>query len=196
MQKLLTGEVLLDGSKVDIEEFKIKDICKIGRGRVISKKEMKEKKGGYPVYSSQTYNKGEIGSLNTYDFDGEYITWTTDGAYAGTVFHRNGKFNCTNVCGVLEVTKENIDPRYLALVLADNTQKYVVKHGNPKLMNNIMGIIQVKIIKDYKYQQRICDFFDYIDNYLESLEKELEYLKEQKKGLMQQLLTGKTRVKV
>ena len=29
------------------------------------------------------------------------ITWTTDGANAGDVNFRNGKFYCTNVCGVL-----------------------------------------------------------------------------------------------
>lgn len=32
-----------------------------------------------------------MGYLDTYDFEGEYITWTTDGANAGTVFYRNGK---------------------------------------------------------------------------------------------------------
>ncbi len=36
-------------------------------------------------------------------FDGEYLNWTTDGANAGTVFYRRGKFNVTNVCGLLEV---------------------------------------------------------------------------------------------
>ena len=27
---------------------------------------------------------GILGYLNTYDFDGNYLTWTTDGAKAGT----------------------------------------------------------------------------------------------------------------
>ncbi|MEA3360831.1 MAG: restriction endonuclease subunit S [Thermodesulfobacteriota bacterium] len=53
--------------------------------------------GEYPVYSSQTANLGVFGRINTYAYDGEYVTWTTDGANAGSVFHRNGKFSVTNV---------------------------------------------------------------------------------------------------
>lgn len=84
------------------QKKKIKELCEIGRGRVISAEEINSYPGEYPVYSSQSYNKGEMGRLDSYEFDGEYVTWTTDGAYAGTVFYRNGKFNCTNVCGTLE----------------------------------------------------------------------------------------------
>lgn len=76
-------------------------MCYIQRGRVISKTYLEQNKGTYPVYSSQTKNNGEIGSIDTYDFDGEYVTWTTDGAYAGTVFYRNEKFSITNICGLI-----------------------------------------------------------------------------------------------
>lgn len=77
--------------------YKIQDIAEIGRGRVISSVEIdRQKHPLYPVYSSQTSNDGIMGYLDNYMFDGEYITWTTDGANAGTVFYRKGKFNCTN----------------------------------------------------------------------------------------------------
>lgn len=73
-------------------EYKISDVAQIGRGRVISTLEIsKQECPTYPVYSSQTSNNGIMGYLDTYDFEGEYITWTTDGANAGTVFYRNGK---------------------------------------------------------------------------------------------------------
>ncbi|EGW49471.1 hypothetical protein HMPREF0666_02718, partial [Prevotella sp. C561] len=85
--------------------YKIQDIAKIGRGRVISSVEIERQKHPlYPVYSSQTSNDGIMGYLDDYMFDGEYITWTTDGANAGTVFYRKGKFNCTNVCGHIKDT--------------------------------------------------------------------------------------------
>ena len=83
------------------QQLKIMDICDLGRGRVISRNEIRDNPGNFPVYSSQTINNGEMGRLGSFDFSGEYVTWTTDGAYAGTVFYRNGKFNCTNVCGTL-----------------------------------------------------------------------------------------------
>ena len=196
MQKLLTGEVRLPGFEGEWIEYQVGEICTLTRGRVISKKEMEENIGIYPVYSSQTSNEGKIGSIDTYDFDGEYVTWTTDGANAGTVFYRNGKFNCTNVCGVLKLKREDIDARYLAYVLASNTGRYVVRHGNPKLMNNIMEIIPVKIFNNFEFQKYICDFFDIVDKEINLIEKETYELKQQKKGLMQLLLTGKVRVKV
>ncbi|MEK4876022.1 restriction endonuclease subunit S [Bacillus sp. FSL W8-0102] len=173
MQKLLTGEVRLPGFEGEWEEYKVEDICALGRGRVISKKEIAENPGIYPVYSSQTSDEGKIGSINKYDFDGEYITWTTDGVNAGTVFYRNGKFNCTNVCGVLKLKKENIDARYLSYILQASTDKYVVRNGNPKLMNNIMAIIPIKIFNNYEYQKYICDLFDLFDKELKLLEKEV-----------------------
>ena len=60
--------------------YKIQDIAEIGRGRVISSVEIeRQKHPQYPVYSSQTSNDGIMGYLDEYMFDGEYITWTTDG---------------------------------------------------------------------------------------------------------------------
>lgn len=38
-------------------------------------------KGEFPVYSSQTSDLGEIGSIDTFDYEEECFTWTTDGTY-------------------------------------------------------------------------------------------------------------------
>ena len=55
------------------EQFKIKDIAQIGRGRVISSIEISQQKSPtYPVYSSQTSNDGIMGYLDDYMFEGEY----------------------------------------------------------------------------------------------------------------------------
>ena len=76
------------------EQFKIQDIASIGRGRVISSVEISQQENPlYPVYSSQTSNDGIMGYLDDFMFEGEYISWTTDGANAETVFYRNGKFS-------------------------------------------------------------------------------------------------------
>ena len=141
------------------KQFKIKDIAKIGRGRVISSIEISQQKNPtYPVYSSQTSNDGIMGYLDDYMFEGEYISWTTDGANAGTVFYRNGKFNCTNVCGLLKLRKE-FDTHFVSLVLAEATKKYVsINLANPKLMNNTMGNIQIRLPK-LEEQKRVSIVF-------------------------------------
>ena len=139
-------------------KYKMSEIATLGRGRVISSKEIGlQRNPMYPVYSSQTSNDGVMGYLDTYDFDGEYITWTTDGANAGTVFYRNGQFNCTNVCGTIKVG-ESFDAYFLSTILQTATARYVSTNlANPKLMNNTMASIVVRIpdIKIQKYWSSI-----------------------------------------
>jgi len=121
----------------------IRALCYLGRGRVISNKEIANSLGEYPVYSSQTTENGMMGRLNTYDFNGEYVTWTTDGANAGTVFHRQGKFNCTNVCGTLKAKADKVFPKYLPYGHNLGTKCYDRYDIKPKLMNNEMAGIRI-----------------------------------------------------
>lgn len=137
---------VVDYSNCKWDMVKIGEVCELGRGRVISKKDIENNSGIYPVYSSQTSNNGVLGYIDTYDFDGEYATWTTDGANAGTVFYRTGKFNCTNVCGTLHVKDSNsVDVNYVAVVLNSIAKRYVVRVGNPKLMNKDVANIQIPL---------------------------------------------------
>lgn len=201
MQELLTGKKrVVDENGVrfhdEWNQVLVSEICHIGRGRVISKTEIEENKGTFPVYSSQTLHNGVMGYLNSYDFDGEVVTWTTDGVNAGTVFYRTGKFNCTNVCGTLTPKKSSIDLKFLAFSLSRETYKYVSHTlANPKLMNGVMGTISLKI-PSFKEQQKIAKIILVADKEIETLQKKLDCLKQEKKALMQQLLTGKKRVKV
>ena len=144
MSKLdeLIAEMCPDG----VQSKKISELCCISRGIVISKEDISNNVGDYPVYSSQTENNGELGKINTYAYDGEYLTWTTDGANAGTVFYREGKFNVTNVCGLLQVINSDCMIKYLYHVLKVEAPKYVRRGmGNPKLMSNVMGNIQIPV---------------------------------------------------
>lgn len=151
--------VCLLSPKSDWKCYKVSEIADIGRGRVISSKEIANQNNPqYPVYSSQTSNEGVMGYLDNYAFDGEYITWTTDGANAGTVFYRNGRFNCTNVCGTLKLHYQ-FDAYYCSLVLANVTKKYVsVNLANPKLMNNTMAAIKL-YLPPFQEQKRMAQLF-------------------------------------
>ena len=144
MSKLeqLINELCPDG----VEYMTISNACNISRGRVISKTYIKNNIGDYPVYSSQTENNGELGKISTYEYDGEFITWTTDGANAGSVFYRNEKFNITNVCGLLKVKIKNLNARFLYFSLLVLAKKHVKKGmGNPKLMSNTMAKIKIPL---------------------------------------------------
>lgn len=194
-KKNLLRNVLEKLFESDIVKKRIDEIAKISRGRVISKNYIEMHKGIYPVYSSQTSNNGEMGRIDSYDYDGEFVTWTTDGANAGTVFYRRGKFNCTNICGVLEVKdKSVIDTRFLSIIIQPEAYKKTARNlANPKLMSNIVQTIKVPI-PDIQEQKSISQVVSLLENSITLLKQKLSLLKRQKNGLTQRLLTGKVRV--
>ena len=151
----------------------IENICDISRGKVISKDYIRDNPGDYPVYSSQTENNGELGRIDTYAFEGEYLTWTTDGANAGSIFYRNEKFNITNVCGLLK-THDNVIARFLFYVLSIEAPKYVQKGmGNPKLMSNMMAKVKVPV-PPLEVQAEIVKILDEYSTSVTALQQELE----------------------
>ena len=167
--------------------YKIQDIAEIGRGRVISSIEIdRQKHPLYPVYSSQTSNDGIMGYLDNYMFDGEYITWTTDGANAGTVFYRKGKFNCTNVCGTLKI-QPRFDCYFVSLVLQQATQKYVSSNlANPKLMNNTMASIKIRM-PNIETQKQLSEVFQALDGCLFIHQRTCEMYLKEKQYLLRQM---------
>ena len=165
----------------------IQDIAEIGRGRVISSVEIdRQKHPLYPVYSSQTSNNGIMGYLDNYMFDGEYITRTTDGANAGTVFYRKGKFNCTNVCGTLKILPK-FDCYFVSLVLQQATQKYVSSNlANPKLMNNTMASIKIRM-PNIETQKQLSKVFQTLDSCLLVHQRTCKMYLSEKQYLLRQM---------
>jgi type I restriction enzyme M protein len=173
----LSGERYKEGTTYEgaFPIVTIGELCELGRGRVISKEYIQSNAGEYPVYSSQTQNEGIFGYIKTFDFEGEYVTWTTDGANAGTVFYRNGRFNCTNVCGTLKAKSSTVLMSYLALALGTVAKRHVIELGNPKLMNNVVSKIEIplppleiqkEIVAEIKgYQKIINGARAVLDNY-------------------------------
>ncbi len=167
-------------------------ICEIGRGRVISNQEIEDNVGEYPVYSSQTSNNGEMGRINSYDFNGEYVTWTTDGANAGTAFYRDGKFNCTNVCGTLKAKSRKINMKLLPYTLNCILKNYVRYDINPKLMNNMIARIRIPLANRNE-QNIIANFLDKkiaeIDKLIKRDKKLIELLQERRIALINHVVT-------
>ena len=157
-------------------KIKIKDVFKITRGNVLSKDNLLD--SGYPVYSSQTKNNGLLGYYDKYLFD-DAITWTTDGANAGNVSFRKGKFYCTNVCGVLLADKNICNPAF-AFLLEKETKRYVANSGIPKLMNNTMGDISL-LVPEKECLLLVSNLIDEIKNLFDYKNNEINLLKQKKR---------------
>ena len=181
-------EKLLNGAEVEWKT--LGEVCNLKRGRVISKQYLAERSGRYPVYSSQTANQGKIGTLDTYDFDGEFINWTTDGANAGTVFYRNGKFSLTNVSGLINVINNSIlNCKYLFYWLTIEAKCHVYTGmGNPKLMSHQVKAIPIPI-PPLSVQKEIVGILDAFTAHTAELTAELNERKKQYNYYRDKLLT-------
>ncbi len=169
------------------EEKEVGEIFKVTRGEVLSMRlvsDMPSETTPYPVYSSQTKNNGLSGYYSDFLYENA-ITWTTDGANAGDVNYRPGKFYCTNVCGVL-INNDGYANVFIAELLNTITRKHVSYIGNPKLMNGVMAKIKI-ILPPLPEQQKIAHCLSSLDEVIGLQAKKVQALKQHKKGLMQQL---------
>ena len=184
------GEIPSDWIVVPVKHF-----FSIGRGRVISVLDLCED-GIYPVYSSQTENNGCFGYLKTYDYSGPAITWTTDGAKAGTVFFRDGKYNCTNVCGILKFKNDNFAKSNIkfmtyaiGMVAEQNKRKDI---NGYKIMSNEMANIKFAV-PPIKTQNFIANLLDQkcseIDSLSADIQSQIDVLEEYKKSIITEAVT-------
>lgn len=167
---------------------RVSDIFKITRGNVLAKSKVMNKKDNeniYPVFSSQTMNNGLMGYYNKYLFENA-ITWTTDGANAGTVTYRRDKFYSTNVNGVL-LSEDGYASEVVALILNNTAYKYVSYVGNPKLMNNVMADIKIYLPTDMIELDKLNLLFVESKKVLHKMEQSILRYKNIKKMLLNNL---------
>ena len=162
---------------------------KLGRGMVISKNDIADNPGDYPVYSSSATGLGEFGRYSKYMFDDERITWSVDGG--GRFFYRKAhKYSVTNVSGWIKVNDTNIITKYLYYVL-DNlwlTKKFdYVKKAHPSVIRNEYNI-PIPPLEVQKEIVRVLDSFTELEA---ELEVELEARKKQYEYYRNTLLTFK-----
>ena len=109
--------------------------------------------GPYPVYSASS--QGTLTHLDTYDYDGRYMTWSTNG-FAGTILILDGKFSINGDRGILvpKNGRQDLDFDYMKFTLepifrelakgrkGDNGEDEFTKLY-PSMLSNIMVPIPV-----------------------------------------------------
>lgn len=170
------------------EQRKVNDIFKITRGQVLATSLTTPKKTSqniYPVYSSQTKNNGLMGYYSEYLFENA-ITWTTDGANAGTVNFRPGRFYSTNVNGVL-INENGYACYAVSEIINKVAYKYVSKVGNPKLMNNVMAEIDIMITANIDELGRISKLIEEYNKLITLHQRKLDKLKNLKQAYLNEI---------
>lgn len=133
-----------------------------------------------------------FGRYGRYMFDEELITWSVDGG--GDFFYRpHHKFSVTNVCGYLRVLSDKIDVRFLAYFLQalhlNMHFDYTLK-AHPSVIRSAYTIDLPPI----SVQRRISTSLKDIDTFIATLRRLITKKEAIKQGMMQQLLSGKTRL--
>lgn len=197
MQELLTGKRRLPGftgewEKTSLGKLVSMRVVSLGRGAVISKISVNACKGDYPIYSSSILNNGLFGYWGNYMFDEEMITWSVDGG--GDFFHRKKhRYSVTNVCGYMRVDQSKICYGFLyyQLSLAHSSLvfDYTIK-AHPSVVKKLYSVWMPPIHEQIAIYGALNDIDDDINTLIIKLAK----YKQIKKGMMQELLTGRIRL--
>ena len=214
MQRLLTGKTRLPGFTEPWKKIKLGEICK----RVTRKNE--EKNQNVMTISAQ---KGFVSQTDF--FNKTVASSTLDNYYLvhKDEFCYNKSYSNGYPMGAIKRLKDSdkavVTTLYICFSIADNKsldinffEQYCENGGFNKVLIKVAneggrahGLLNVTpsdffglsiILPILLEQKAIASILSAADKEIETQRKKLEALRQQKRGLMQQLLTGKTRVKV
>jgi len=209
MQQLLTGKKRFAGFEEEWEEVKIKKIADTFSGGTPSSKRVEYYNGEIPWLKSGELNKGII--KNTTGYISELGLKNSSAKLVEIDTILVAMYGATaGVCAITKV-KGAINQAVLAIVLNKGFNTYfiyqllkkkmphivhsMVQGGQPNLSGGIINSVKIRI-PILEEQERIGELFLNRDNEIAMMRKKLRNIKTQKQGLMQQLLTGKKRVKI
>jgi type I restriction enzyme S subunit len=204
MQRLLTGEVRLPGFKGEWKEVRLGEV-------------LKERKETGHVHLELLAITAQRGIVRRDEVDIKDNSSEDKSKYKRIMPLDIGYNTMRMWQGVSGVSKYEgiVSPAYTVLKPTDKVDSYFMGYlfKLPKVIDKFrrysqglvddtlnlkyenFKVIKVRIPQDVNEQKAIAQILICVDKEIEFLEKELEALKQQKKGLMQLLLTGKIRVK-
>ena len=186
MQQLLSGNKRLPGFD---GEWEVKKLGELAENISSGKSNTKSNVGKYPIYGST----GIIGRSSSYDYRGDKILVARVGANAGTVNQVNGEYNVSDNTLMINLkTSVSIDfVRYFLVEYDLGT--LIFGSGQPLITGGQLKKLDI-CIPDLEYQNKIVEILSDMDRELQTLRQKREKYVQIKQGMMQELLTGKTRL--
>ncbi|MBO7494358.1 MAG: restriction endonuclease subunit S [Bacteroidales bacterium] len=172
----------------DWEVKRLGEICThFKSGITITSKDIHDD-GLYPVYGGN----GLRGFANTYTHDGNYILIGRQGALCGNINYIEGK-NYISEHAIAVQTKENM--QWLKYKLVNwNLNRFSESSAQPGL--SVEKLVRYKLFIPTRFEQnKIAEILSLWDTAIAKQTALIEKLTLLKRGLMQQLLTGKKRLK-
>ena len=214
MQNLLTGKMKPDGTFRTPEEFytdpkfgkvplgwEVKKVKEIADNLDNYRKPIKSidrdnLNGIYPYYGAA----GIVDYINDYLFDGIYVLFGEDGENllsrkVPQAFIVKGKFWVNNHAHILQI-HEDYDIELITYILeAKRYDNIVYGSAQPKINKSDLNKIKLIIPKGKDEQKKLSERIANIEKIVLQKQKTKSTLEDLKKSLMQNLLTGKIRIK-
>lgn len=170
-----------------------KELMKIETGS--RNTEHKSDNGQYPFF----VRSQQMEHIDTYNYDCEAVLTAGDGVGTGKVFHYiNGKFDAHQRVYVMSQFSQ-IDAKYFYYFFSHNfgaeVSKYTAKSSVDSVRRNMIADMMIPL-PDIDEQKKIAEALSDIDKLISTLEKQIAKKKAIKQGVMQELLSGKRRLKV
>ena len=172
----------------DWEVKRLGEICThFKSGNTITSKDIHDD-GLYPVYGGN----GLRGYANTFTHDGNYILIGRQGALCGNINYVEGK-NYISEHAIAVQTNENM--QWLKYKLENwNLNRFSESSAQPGL--SVEKLVRYKLVIPTRLEQnKIADILQLWDTAIAKQTALIEQLTLRKRGLIQQLLTGKKRLK-
>lgn len=192
MQQLLTGRKRLSGFDEVWTHSNLKLIVNFSKGQQINRNTLTNS-GEFPVINGGV---GPSGYTSQYNGLPNTITISEGGNSCGYVSFQKEHFWCGGHCYAL--TNLNVDVEFMYHLLKFNETKIMrlrVGSGLPNIQKKDLEAFPIYYPLNMHEQQKIAKILSVLDQETEVLQQKLHHLKQEKKALMQQLLTGKRRVK-
>lgn len=191
MQRLLSAKLRLPGFSEPWKKVKLGDVASIKTGN--KNNEDKIANGQYPFFVRSSI----VERINTYSYDGEAILIPGEGKIGEIIHYINGKFDYHQ--RVYKISDfSNCSGLFLYYYLMYFFGKQAINNSVKACVDSLrlstftnMTIIHPPISE----QTAIAEVLTAADREIELAKEKLERLRRQKRGLMQQLLTGKKRIK-
>lgn len=186
MQQLLTGQTRLPNFHGEWEMKRIGDIAPLQRGFDLPNPSLRP--GPYPV----VYSNGVMNHHAHAQVQGPGVVTGRSGTI-GNVTFVDGPFWPHNTALWVTSFRGN-DPRFVFYLYTEiNFERFATGSGVPTLNRNDVHSFEV-VIPPYPEQTAIAAVLSDMDAELATLEKRLAKTRTLKQGMMQELLTGRTRL--
>lgn len=189
MQELLTSKRRLPGFGGEWEVKRLADLCSLKSGEAITAARIDEH-STFPCYGGN----GLRGFTQSYTHEGDYALIGRQGALCGNVISVTGKFFASEHALVV-TPKTKTDIHWLAYVLTRaNLNQFSESSAQPGLSASKLLLLEFLTPPSKEEQAEIAELLGDMDARIAALEAKREKTARLKQGVMQDLLTGRTRL--